>query len=80
MFKFLNLNQIQGNVIKKKSCSVKKKRNILLCHSCILMIWFKEGCNTKGQETAKKWSVEVETRSVEVERSGRNSKRPYRAR
>ena len=42
-------------------------RNILLCHSCILMTCFQEGCNTKRQETAK-WSVEVETRSVEVKK------------
>ena len=39
----------------------------MLCHSCILVICFWEGCNTKGQETDEKWSVEAETGLVEVE-------------
>ena len=81
MFKFLYLNQIWGNVIKK----------YWLCNSCMLVICFQEGRNTKGQEAAKKWPVEVktrlvevETRSMEVEKSGRGGgrgrKRPDRVR
>ena len=62
MFKFLDLNQIQGNVSKKYLALSPG-----LCHSCILVNCFWEGCNTKGQETAKTWSVEVETRLVVVE-------------
>ena len=30
------------------------------------MTCFQEGCDTKGQETARKWLVEAETRSAEV--------------